>query len=116
MACEGVPLAAFNVSIQRKNWPRWLASLGVVPPCSSRIVFHDTPPLAQLAWVLGIVLQFHMDWYARRMLPSGRFAGAKVSFSAALSALIPLVPILPELSTETITFGGGCREAEPAGY
>ena len=38
-----------------------------------------------------------------------------MAFSASFNAFIPSVPILPELSTDTMTLGAGSLVAEPAG-
>ncbi len=84
------------------------------------------PPLAS-----GIAWQRFIAFQARRIAPSGMFCAAalKVFCKASFNAYIPdvgsLSPtkspplldcMLPESSSVRITFGAGCRVADPAGY
>ena len=66
--------------------------------------------------MFGIPAHRFMDCHARRIRPSGTLLEAKVCLSASFNVAMPLAPILPESSTETMTLGAGSRLLVPAGY
>jgi hypothetical protein len=69
----------------------------------------------QLALGLGNPTQRFIDCQASRIRSSGTFVAENVVFSAVFSVVIPAEPILPESSTETMTFGAGSLPPDPAG-
>lgn len=74
----------------------------------SSFSFLQSPPL-------GILKHPDIACHAKRISPSGTLVALKVSRSASLSVAIPLNPMLPESSTETMTFGAAGLNFVPAG-